>query len=118
MEQPAKVTLKLIVAQGKKPDTITVTYDVSMLPKTANLNVALVERNLQTKVLRGENAARTLTHDNVVRAFQSLPLEKTQGQLDLPLPLDLKRRNASVIAYVQDDSMRTIGATGMDLTPE
>ncbi|MDB5323014.1 MAG: hypothetical protein JWN40_4645 [Phycisphaerales bacterium] len=118
LEQPAKVTVKLTVAPGKKPNALTVTYDLNPLPKSAQLHIALVERNLQTKVLRGENAARTLSHDNVVRAFESIPLEKSQGQLDVTLPLDLKRQNASIIGYVQNQTMHTLGATGRDLAPE
>jgi hypothetical protein len=118
LEQPANVTVKLTLTQGKKPNTITVTYDLNPLPKNATINIALVERNLQTKVLRGENATRTLSHDNVVRAVQSLPVEKLHAQLDLHLPENLHRQNASIIAYVQDDSMHTLGAIGIDLAPE
>jgi hypothetical protein len=115
LQQPAKVTPRLTLAPGQKPNTITVICDLDALPRNATLNVALVERNLQTKVLRGENASRTLTHDNVVRAFQSRPVEKSQAQLDLPLPENLKRQDAAIIAYVQDEQMHTIGATGADL---
>jgi hypothetical protein len=117
LEQRARTTITLTLAPTSKSDTITLHYTVAGAPADAAaiLNIALVQRNLETKVLRGENAARTLKHDNVVRCFQSLRLEKPQGQIQLPLPANFPKPDASIIAYLQSPDLHILGATAIDL---
>lgn len=115
LEEFAPAAITLTLANSPKPETLTVHYTITAAPAGTTLNIALVQRNLETKVLRGENAARTLKHDNVVRTFQSLPLERSQGQVDLPLPANLPRQDASIIAYLQTADFHTLGATVIDL---
>jgi hypothetical protein len=89
--------------------------DVSRLPEGAVLNVALVERGLETAVKHGENGGRTLKHDNVVRWFTTVAPKKHDA-IRIPLPDDLRRENASIIAYVQQKGPGgVLGATAMDL---
>jgi hypothetical protein len=115
LEKPAPATLTLTLAKSLKPDTLTVHYTTTAAPAGATLHIALVQRGLETKVLRGENAARTLKHDNVVRTFQSLQLEKPDGQTELALPPNLPNQDASIIAYLQAADFHTLGATAIDL---
>jgi hypothetical protein len=115
LAKPAPATITLTLAKSLKPDTLTVHYTTTAAPAGATLNIALVQRGLETKVLRGENAARTLKHDNVVRTFQSLQLEKPDGQTELALPPNLPNQDASVIAYLQAADFHTLGATAIDL---
>ncbi|HEY8747549.1 MAG TPA: DUF1223 domain-containing protein [Tepidisphaeraceae bacterium] len=89
------------------------TLDPSAIGKT--LNVALAERQIQRKVLRGENAGRVLRHENVVRAFQSIQVVGASSKLTLMLPSDSIPANCSVVVYVQDRSMRVTGAVAADL---
>jgi hypothetical protein len=80
------------------------------------LNVALVERNIKRQIKRGENRGRTLRHENVVRSFQSVELNKKSGTAALTVPTSVDLDNASVIAYVQNpESKEIMGAQGMDL---
>ena len=76
------------------------------------LNIALVERNMETKVLRGENKGRTLKHDNVVREFQIIQTDATgEGSILLNIPNDFKQKDCSVIAYLQNkDTWKIMGA--------
>lgn len=74
------------------------------------VNVAVVERELSQEVTRGENRGRMLSHDNVVRAFDSRQFDGRSNQFVLTLPSDLDISNASLIVYSQDQSTWQITA--------
>lgn len=113
LAEPSQHQLSLIVE--KRDDKLVVNYDVEGPMKGYVINFALVERNIVTHVKRGENRNRTLQHDNVVRAFKTLPIQKT-GQTELPIPNDLKTEDGNVIAYVQHkDGLAISGATRLVL---
>ncbi|MGE0266938.1 MAG: DUF1223 domain-containing protein [Candidatus Omnitrophota bacterium] len=77
------------------------------------LNVAVVESALSFQVKRGENAGRTLEHDNVVRFFRSIPMEKNSGDVSVEIPAVVKMVNANVIIYVQDAATLQIKAANI-----
>ena len=81
--------------------------------KNTVLNIALVERNIETKVLKGENEGRTLKHDNVVREFQTIQINATgEGTISLNLPSDFKQKDCKIIAYLQNkDTWKIVAAT-------
>ncbi len=118
LKRPAKARLKL---SQEKADAgaVVLSYEASSAPKGAVVNVAVVERGLVSKVRRGENADRTLRHENVVRAFRTVRLdESAKGSVELKLPADLMRKNSSAIAYVQEAAAGPIlGASAVDLAP-
>jgi len=58
--------------------------------------IAVTESGLESKVQRGENAGRTLSHDAVVRRLVK------GGTLSLELPKTWKRERLAVVAFVQD----------------
>ncbi len=99
--------------------TLTFRYEVASVPKGAVLNVALVERGLETRVGSGENSGRTLRHENVVRAFRALRVDASgRGEVDITPPADLVRKNASAIAYVEEAGTKAVlAAAAVDLTP-
>jgi hypothetical protein len=100
-------------------DRVMVDYRTERPPGRAVLNVAVVERGLDSEIARGENAGRTLRQDNVVRAFRSVGLEAERGQVELATPPGLDPRNASVVGYVQENGDRAIvGATAVELPTE
>ena len=118
LKRPARARVKL---SEKKADAgpLVLTYEASSVPKGAVLNVAVVERGLVSKVSRGENGGRTLRHENVVRVFRTLRLDESgKGSVELNLPADLVRKNASAIAYVQEAAAGAVlGASAVDLAP-
>ncbi|MEO9483318.1 MAG: DUF1223 domain-containing protein [Ekhidna sp.] len=94
-------------------------FEVSILSKTktsiafsvksnntanSQINVAIIEKNLSQDVKRGENRGRTLTHDNVVRAFDTRSFDGKENKFQLSLPEDLVIANASLIIYAQASS--------------
>jgi len=115
LERPATLTLQLTagsIANGALP----VDFSVSGSAR-AVLRLALVERNLESQVSRGENSGRKLKHENVVRVFQSVPVGPTRkGHASIPLPASLVTSRASLIAYAQDpESLQILGAAAVDL---
>lgn len=75
------------------------------------LNFAIVERNLETEVRKGENRGRTLKHENVVRAFLTEPIESSrEGSVEVAVPEGVVIERALVIAYLQDPKTMAIVA--------
>jgi len=80
---------------------------------------AVVERGPSTAVRRGENAGRSLRHENVVRVFETIHLDSgASGETEMTLPAPLVRAPGAVIGFVQNpQTMAILGAAGADLTP-
>jgi hypothetical protein len=65
--------------------------------------VALTENGLSETIRGGENKGRTLTHDQVVRAFAG-PFDKSDVDTELKIPDHTDRAKATLVAFVQDDT--------------
>jgi len=79
------------------------------------LNVALVERDIENYVPRGENGGRTLHHDNVVRFFSTYNSAKS-GSVTVELPENANLENCSVVLYAQGkQNWEVVGATAIVL---
>jgi len=115
LKQKPTVNLSLTAKLEDKSLTIDCKVDAPAVGKT--LNVALVERGIRRKIAGGENAGRSLAHENVVRAFDTIRLTSPHTTVKLTLPDDAASRECSVIGYVQDDSMRVLGANSVVLSP-
>lgn len=81
----------------------------------AEITVVVVESGLITEVTDGENTGRTLHHDNVVRAWASMPMPSATAatrtvETLVTLPEGLDRSRAMVIVYAQD--ARTLSVLG------
>lgn len=111
LSHPAHVAVALM-PEAWGTDSLAVAYEVSGAPPGAVLHVALVERGLVSAVPRGENAGRTLRHENAVRAFETVRLDgSSRGRIELKPPPSVVRANASLVGYVQDpDRMTVLGA--------
>ncbi len=83
------------------------------LPNTTNenLNIALVQSNASSDVKKGENAGRKLRHVNIVRAFKTIDITKSSGELSLELPANLSYRDCTVIAFIQKSNMEIVAAS-------
>jgi hypothetical protein len=115
LKKPASATVKLGVKKEK--EGLEIAFEVAGAPQGAVLNIAVAERGLETKVRRGENEGRSLRHDNVVRAFRTVQLsDGAKGTVELTPPADVVRKNAAVVAFVQEHGNGAVlGATAVDL---
>ncbi len=111
---------------SKDPDLVDLTVQVTNpkvpKPRAADVYLAVTESELESQVLRGENAGRRLRHAPVVRSFGIIgrldPKGSNVGQITntLKLPREWKRENLRAVVFVQErDSMRITGAAVAEL---
>ena len=111
---------------SKDPDlvdlSVQVTNPKNPRPHVADVYLAVTESDLETQVLRGENAGRRLRHAPVVRSFGIIgridPRGSNVGQITntLRLPREWKRENLHAVVFVQEhDTLRITGAAVADL---
>ena len=90
-------------------DWVRLQYAIDKDPGDGILNVAVVERDVENYVARGENSGKKLHHDNVVRGFKSISLER-RGQLEIKIP-PVNYSKTSVILYIQDKHQKILSAS-------
>ncbi|MEO9805520.1 MAG: DUF1223 domain-containing protein [Reichenbachiella sp.] len=95
----------------KTEDRLTISYTGQNISSGEVLNLAIVQRIASNHVPRGENRHKTLVHSNVVRAFRSIPAQKS-GEVALDLPELNTESSYEVIAYVQNLNTLKISAVG------
>ena len=110
----AEVALSADLVDG----SLKVTYAVSDAPRRAAMLLIVVERGLGNHVPRGENAGKTLRHDEVARALHDLGriAREATGTTELEIPDEVDPAMASVIAIVHDAvTLEILGAASVDL---
>ena len=108
LSMSSPVSLRISMTRQNK--FITLKYVCEGFSEGDVVNIALVQRGLSTDVTAGENAGRTLHHDNVVREFRTMPLVQKASQVNIPLDKIFDTTQASVIAYVQNPQTMLIEA--------
>jgi hypothetical protein len=105
-----ELLLNDLTAAGGK---ITFKYHVQNITNNSSLVVALVEKNATSKVMKGENAGRTLSHVQIVRELQNInPGNRDKGSVSMALPADFNGNGYEIIAFVQNTTNGEItGAT-------
>jgi hypothetical protein len=83
-------------------------YSLDQEPNGEVINMAIVEREVENYVPRGENSGRKLHHDNVVRSFATSAIKREQ-ELQLQIP-EMNVSKASVILYIQNKDWNVVGA--------
>lgn len=92
--------------------TVSIQFNVIGKLDGCLLQVAAVDSPQANSVSRGENAGADLSHVGVVRAFESIRLRNSTGELELNLPDRVDVADVDVIAYVQNPkTLAIIGAT-------
>lgn len=95
----AKLSLKVI----QKNDALTVTHTISGASKNSRLLLAIIQKTAQSKVKRGENGGRVLSHYQIVRNLHSTALNTSgKGSANISLPKGFNSKEFEVIGFVQD----------------
>ena len=112
-----KANISLVLHAQPDGGKLKVHYQASSAVKGSNLLIAVVQKNAQTKVERGENAGNILSHVQIVRQVQNEPLSSTgDGNSIVELPKGFDTQTWEVIGLIQDQSNGEIlGAAKADL---
>jgi len=95
---------------------IKVHYELNNIPPNSMLITALVERGIDIDIKGGENRGEILTHTNVVRTYDRVPLTTKRGEFSLTIPQGCKLGNSSIISFVQNpETMEISAAESLDL---
>ncbi|MCA9407476.1 MAG: DUF1223 domain-containing protein [Candidatus Omnitrophica bacterium] len=96
-------------------NSISLIYAIKGSIDRKKLNCALVQRGLTSKIIKGENAGKILTHDNVVLDFHSIRLQDFSGEVIFNKPSFWQAEESSIIAYIQNEENGEItGASKID----
>ena len=105
----------MLTASVKNGAAPTVKFALDGNYSGCKINFALVSLSETTSIKRGENSGVTLTNDNIVRQFVSIPAT-ANGEVNFknsPVPTGT---NLAVVAYIQHNSdLKIIGAAKAEL---
>lgn len=126
MEEAAKDAsgrIKLKIEEMAE-NTVSLSLRITQLPKItigdhAIVTLAIIEDDLESNVLRGENSGRKLQHMAVARILRNIGEasgDETKLSADLTLEKDWKLDDLSVVAFVQEvESRRVLAAVRIGL---
>ncbi|EMI55927.1 secreted protein containing DUF1223 [Rhodopirellula sallentina SM41] len=112
LAKAATVSVDIKELPREADHTVAIQFNVTGRLEGCLLQVAAVDSPQANSVTRGENAGADLTHVGVVRAFESVRLRDSAGEVELNLPDRVSAADVDVIAYVQNPkTLAIIGAT-------
>jgi hypothetical protein len=103
IQQTSASQLALNVLQTGQ-NQVNIKYNTEGTDRNIVLLIALVQKNAQTKVERGENGGRTLSHVQIVRKLQIVSLNGNSGQANIALPNDFDKAKWEIIGLLQNES--------------
>lgn len=86
--------------------SVVVRWRVEGAPDDAEIAIAVVEREIVSRVRAGENGGKTLQHENVVRVFATTAIGGGDGATSLVVPASVRRSRAEIIGFVQRGRQR------------
>jgi hypothetical protein len=95
------ISINKIEKTGKN---ISVIYTLDKILKNTTMQVALIQKQVVTNILKGENRGLKLTNYNVVRDFSSSHINNASAIINLNLPHSYNDKDFEVVLYVQDDA--------------
>jgi len=99
---PAATVILRAQQDGSK---LKLQYQTTGAPDGSNILVALVQKNAQNKVERGENAGRVLSHIQIVRKIQTEQLSNNgAGSTTIDLPENFSAQSWEVLCLVQNQN--------------
>jgi len=114
----AAATLTLNVSSVDQSQA-TIKYDTRGADKNEALFIAIVQKNAQTRVERGENGGRTLSHVQIVRKLQKVAINGDSGEVKVSLPKGFDSQSWEIVGFLQDTANGTInGASKAEFTAD
>ena len=111
LKTPAKMSLAIVV-DSIAGDSAFVHYTSTQADKNFSIHVAFVESGLTSKLGKGENSGKTVTHDHVARVFCSFGLNEKSGAIKIPLKGFVPGASCVLVAFVQHkQTMSILAAT-------
>jgi hypothetical protein len=81
---------------------VSLHYQIDRKMANNALVLTLIEKTATSKVLKGENKGRTLSHVQIVRNIRTLSLnEQTEGVTEIEIPAGLDNQSLEIIAFLQ-----------------
>lgn len=104
LKQLATNSGMMLTLQAKQSEKeVQVSYQTTGAPKGSIIAIAIVQKNAQSKVIRGENAGRELSHVQIVRKLQNNVLSATgNGMITVALPKDFNTQDFEILGLIQD----------------
>jgi len=91
-------------------------YTTTGADKNTVLLIAVLQKSAQTKVERGENGGRTLSHVQIVRELQPVAIKGNSGTANMALPHGFNTHDWEIIGLLQNKSTgAVVGAARMAL---
>jgi len=100
-EPPVKILINKLHIEGNQ---ISINYSLNPINKNTTLQAALVQNEVVTNILRGENRGVKLTNYNIVREFKSTPINTSSSSVIFDLSPDINKEDLSIVLFVQDDA--------------
>lgn len=113
LSQAEGIQLKAVIDSTKR-DTAFVSFQSSKTDKNFFIRIAITENQLVSKIVKGENSGKTLTHDHVVRVFFSGEMGDGKGQLKIPLKKFVPKGDCELVAFIQHKQTMKILAAARD----
>jgi hypothetical protein len=107
----SSVAFQNIIISTKDARSGLYTYKIVKRNSDEDLNIILVEKYAASKVLRGENKGKTLTHRNIVREWVQIKNPSLEGSVRFKNKLEFSK--ASVIAFLQNKTTAEITSAGI-----
>lgn len=112
-DKPGNIEAQVDIAKSK----VSFTFKTQSKSDALTCNAALMGGDFSTKVLRGENAGKTLTHQFAVVEYQAGIMKKTLDgyicELSLPLEKKSSLEKASLALWVNNSkTLEVLQATG------
>jgi len=104
-ELKVKATVHISIDKIERDmSNIKVNFKLDKPVKFTTVQAALVQKQLVTNILRGENNGVRLTNYNVVRDFNSIASGDSSSSIGLRIPAGFKDADFIIVLYTQDDS--------------
>ena len=101
LQKPSQTQLSLNVSSIES-NQANIKYNTDGADKSTVLQLAVLEKNAQTKVERGENAGHTLSHVQIVRKLQKVSLSGNTGTIKVSLPQGFDIAGWEIIGFLQN----------------